>query len=89
MARIRVKLREAMLAYKDRTGEKMTYKVLAEKTGLAAGTLHNMAASPNYNATLESITKICLALDVTPGDLLVLIKDPPQAKKTSRKKRSS
>ena len=79
--RILIKLREAMLAYKRRTGERMTYAILAERTGLAEGTLHNMGSHRKYNATLATIARICRALDVTPGDLLELIDDPPKAKK--------
>ena len=85
--RIVIKLREAVLAFKRRTGERMTYDLLAERTGLAKGTLHNIGAERNYNATLRTIALICKELDVTPGDLLELIDDPPKArrKRTSRK----
>ncbi len=72
-----------MLAYKRRTGDRMTYEILAERTGLARGTLHNMGSRSGYNATLKTIALICRALDVTPGDLLELIDDPPK-KKTKR-----
>ena len=86
-ARIVIKLREAVLAFKRRTGERMTYDLLAERTGLAKGTLHNIGAERNYNATLKTIAVICNELDVTPGDLLELIDDRPQAKRTARKKK--
>ena len=84
--RIVIKLREAMLAYRRRTGERMTYAILAERTGLAEGTLHNMGSHRKYNATLATIAKICRALEVSPGDLLEVVDDPPDAKpKTKRK----
>ncbi len=78
--RIVIKLREAMLAYKRRTNERMTYQILAERTGIAEGTLRNMGSRPRYNATIGTLTKVCVALDVTPGDLLELIPDPPKTK---------
>jgi DNA-binding Xre family transcriptional regulator len=85
--RIVIKLREAMLAYKRRTGERMTYALLAERTGIAQGTLRNIGSQPTYNATIATLTSICIALDVTPGDLLELIDDPPKAKRRARRKK--
>ena len=84
--RIAIKLREAIQAYKRRTDERMTYQILADRTGIAVGTLQNMGSRPGYNATLATLAKICRALDVTPGDLLELIDEPP--KPTSKKKRN-
>lgn len=76
--RIVIKLREAMIAYKRRTGERMTYTALAERTGIAQGTLRNMGSQPGYNATISTLTKICLALNVTPADLLELVEEAPK-----------
>ncbi len=76
-----------MLAYKRRTGEKMTYEILAGCTGLAAGTLQNMGSRPRYNASLATLAMICKALDVTPGDLLELIDDPPKKKQKAKKRK--
>ncbi len=87
MPRLAIKLREAMLAYKRHTGERMTYEILAERTGLATGTLQNMGSRPRYNASLATLARICKALDVTPGDLLELIDDPPKPKRRPKKKR--
>ena len=78
---IAIKLREAMEAYKRRTGQRMTYDILAEKTGIGHGTLRTIGSRDDYNATLVMLEKICRALDVTPGDLLELIDDPPKPKK--------
>ncbi|MGD8454347.1 MAG: helix-turn-helix transcriptional regulator [Phycisphaerae bacterium] len=80
MAQIIVKLREAMLAYKRRTGERMTYEILAQRTGLAVGTLQNMGSRPHYNASLATLARICKALDASPGDMLELIDEPPKPK---------
>lgn len=86
---VAIKLREAMEAYRRRTGQRVTYKVLAERTGIAHGTLQIMGSQPGYNATLAILEKICRALDVTFGDLLELIDDPPNAKRAKKKTRKS
>ncbi len=77
-----------MEAYRRRTGERVTYKVLAERTGIAHGTLQIMGSQPGYNATLAILEKICRALDVSFGDLLEVIDDPPKSKRkrTAKKK---
>jgi DNA-binding Xre family transcriptional regulator len=85
--RIIIKLREAMLAYKRRTGERMTYGILAERTGLAEGTLHNMGSRDGYHATLTTLARICGALGVTPGELLEFVPDPPKPKRRAKKKK--
>ncbi len=82
---IAIRLREAMAAYKRRTRQRITYEILAEMTGIAKGTLHHVGSRDDYNATLDLIERLCRALDVTPGDLLELIDDPPKPK--SKKKR--
>lgn len=80
-----VKIREAMERYRHRTGERLTYERLAEQTGLSRATLEAIAARPDYNPTLATIEKLCLALACTPGDLLELIPSPePAQKKRSR-----
>jgi DNA-binding Xre family transcriptional regulator len=76
---IAIKLREAMEAHRRRTGERLTYEKLSERTGIAKQTLHTIGSRDDYNATLELIEKLCRALAVTPGDLLELIDDLPQA----------
>ena len=75
-----------MLAYTRHNEEKMTYEILAKRTGLAAGTLQNMGSRPGYHASLATLAKICVALDVLPGDLLELMDDPPKQKKRKKKK---
>lgn len=65
---IRVKLREAMDAYRQRTGKKLTYELLAEQTGIALTTLQSLAR-PGYNTRLSTIEKLCVALECSPSDL--------------------
>ena len=83
---IEIRLREAMEASKRRTGNRVTYRTLADMSGIAKQTLHTIGSRDDYNATLETIEKLCRALDVTPGDLLELIDDPPKPKRRSKKK---
>ena len=85
---IAIKLREAMEAYKRRTGERMTYQILAERTGIAQGTLQIIGSRDDYNATLELIEKLCLALDVPIQEMLEIIPDPVNPKAKPRPKRS-
>jgi putative transcriptional regulator len=71
-ATIVVRIRQAMDAYRVRTGRRITYAMLAERTGLAKATIQSLATRPGYNATLKIIAKICAALDCELEDLLVL-----------------
>jgi DNA-binding Xre family transcriptional regulator len=82
-----IKLREAILAYKRGTGERMTYRILAERTGIAEGTLEVMGSRTDYNATIHTLEKICLVLDVTFGELLEIVPDAPKAKRAAGRKR--
>lgn len=61
-----------MDSHRRRTGERMTYERLAELAGLSRQTLESLASRPGYNSTLDTIAKLCRALDCQPGDLLVL-----------------
>lgn len=72
---MRVKLREVMADHRHRTGERMTYELLAERTGLSRATLESLASRPSYNTRLSTIEKICKALGCQPGDLLELAQD--------------
>lgn len=72
-----VKIREAMERYRYRTGERLTYEKLAERTGLSRTTIEAIAARPGYNTTLATIEKLCGALDCSPGDILELLPGAP------------
>ena len=83
-----VKLKEAMLGYWRRTGQKITYEELAAKTGLAPGTLQSIATREKYLPTLANVEKLCRALDVPFHDMVEMIDDPPKPKrKRSAKKK--
>jgi putative transcriptional regulator len=81
---IRVKLREAMDAYRQRTGKKLTYELLAEQTGIALTTLQSLAARAGYNTRLSTIEKICVALKCNPGDLLEMSTDSEEPDRETR-----
>lgn len=70
-----VKLREAMEAYRQRTGERLTYDIIAERTGIAVTTLQSLAARRGYNTRLSTIERLCRVLECAPGDLLALYDD--------------
>ena len=85
---IRVKLREAMEAYRLRTGQRITYAALAELSGVGEGTLSSIGSRVGYNVTLGTVEKICRALEVSFHDLVEVIDDTPKPKrKRSVKKR--
>jgi DNA-binding Xre family transcriptional regulator len=69
---LRVKLRKAMEEYRRTTGERMTYELLAKRTGLSRATLESLASRDTYNTRLSTIAKVCRALRCTPGDILEL-----------------
>ncbi len=72
---IEIRLRAAMAAYRRRTGLRLTYKNLAEMTGLSQSTIESIATRPQYNASLHTIGRLCAALGCTPGELLS-VNDP-------------
>jgi DNA-binding Xre family transcriptional regulator len=72
---IKVKLREAMENFRQRTGVRLTYDLLAEKTGISVDTLQSLATRASYNTRLTTIDKLCRALDCLPGDLCELTAD--------------
>jgi len=72
---LRVRLRDAMDAYRRRTGVRLTYRGLADASGLAVSTLQSLAARPSYNTRLSTIERLCVALNCQPGDLLELTED--------------
>ena len=64
-----------MDAYRLRSGQRLTYEALAERTGLSTETLQSLAARPGYNARLSTIEAICRALDCSPGEILELVEE--------------
>lgn len=77
-----VKLRDAIEAYRRRTFQKLTYEGLSSRCGVSVSVLKKIATVWKYRPSLDTIEKICRALEVTPGDLLELMDDPPTSTKT-------
>jgi DNA-binding Xre family transcriptional regulator len=69
---IYVKLREAMEAYRARTGVRLTYETISEHTKISIATLQSLATRPDYNTRLSTIEKLCREFECSPGDLLEL-----------------
>ena len=80
-----VKLREMIRAYEQRTGEKLSYAQLAERSGVARATIESLASRSAYNATLATIDKLCGALECSLTDLVHHESAPVQS--LGRKKR--
>jgi len=71
---LRIRLREAMEAYRQQTGVRMTYQKLADASGLSVATLQSLAARPEYNTRISTVERLCIALHCSPGELLELTK---------------
>ena len=65
-----IKLREAIAAYEERTGETLTYAELAAQTGLARATVESLGSRTTYSTTLKTIDKLCETLGCDLHDLL-------------------
>lgn len=67
---LKLRLREALDAHHARTGERITYEELAQRTGLSKATVESLATRPSYNTTLNTVDKLCAAIGCHPGDIL-------------------
>ncbi len=56
--------------YEQRTGDKLSYAQLAERSGVARATIESLASRSAYNATLATIDKLCGALECRLTDLV-------------------
>jgi len=63
---LRFDLRMALLDYQARTGIKMSYEDLSSDTGISIETLKSIATRKKYNATLNTISKISMSLNINP-----------------------
>lgn len=80
---IAVRLREAMERFRRRTGNRITYRQLSERTGISESTLQSIAARKSYNTTLHTVDRIASALDCP---LDVLLEQLPLALSTTQKR---
>lgn len=65
-----VKLRHAMESYRLKTGERITYQILSEKTGISEATLKTIGSKRTYNPSLNAIDALCKALQCDVPDIL-------------------
>lgn len=72
---IEVKLRAVMAAYSEKSGEKLTYQQLSERTGIAKATLEAIGSRPDYNTTLAVLDTLCDHLNCSISDLLEFKKE--------------
>lgn len=78
MGQIKFDLRAALEAFEARTGIRLTYESLAQRTGLSIDTIKSIASRDGYNATLKNIATICAALKSNPLDYLRWIDGPEE-----------
>lgn len=74
--RLVIRLKEAIQAYRRRTGEKLTYQILSDQTGVSLHTIQSMATRKGHVASLRNIERLCLFLECTPGEMLVIENQP-------------
>lgn len=75
MSQIKFDLRKALDEFEARTGMRLTYETLSNRTGLAVDTLKSIATRDDYQASLKNIASICDALKSNPIEYLVWIQD--------------
>lgn len=64
------KLKSAMSVYSQTSGKKLTYKALAEGSGLSLSAIESLAARPKYMPSMDVIDKLCGFLGCNVQDLL-------------------
>ncbi len=82
-----VKLRAAMESYRHRSDRRITYAELAERTGISTQTLSSIGSRRRYRPGLDTIEKLCRALNVPLHEMLEMIDDPPKRKASPRKQK--
>ena len=65
-----------------------TFYWLAKQTGISHTTLWRLKKAKAYGITLDTLEKICQALNCQPGELLRLAPDPKGKKKKSTKRKT-
>jgi len=76
-----------LIAEKEfREGRKLTYRTVAEETGLNMSTLTAYMTQRVERFDKSTLEKLSEYLNCQPGDLLVYSADPPQPKKKAPRK---
>jgi hypothetical protein len=75
MGQIKFDLRRALEDFEARTGIRLTYESLAQRTELSIETIKSIATRDDYNATLKNINSIFTALKSNPIDYMKWIEN--------------
>lgn len=88
-----IKLKEAMLAYGRKTGRNLSYRDVAEMTGIPAETLRSIGSRAGYHCPISRLEILCRTLETPLHEMLEMIDDPPELeptpKKTKKKKKTT
>jgi putative transcriptional regulator len=63
-----------------------TFYWLAKETGISHTTLWRLKKGKAYEVTLETLDKICQALNCQPGDILRFVSTRPRRQRSARPK---
>lgn len=74
---IRSRLKRLRLEKEEREGRKLSYRVIAEETGLSEGVILRINNSAFTKISTETLEKLCSYFGCTVGDLLEFV--PPVA----------
>lgn len=80
---IRFRLAEVMAEYAFRQGRRVEWKDVAEATGVHRSTLSKLLNVRGYNASIDSIDRLCTYFQCRVEDLMVHVPDeatPPTPK---------
>lgn len=76
---IRFRLAEVMAEYAFRNGKRVEWKDVAEATGVHRSTLSKLLNVRGYNASIDSIDRLCTYFQCRVEDLMVHVPDEATA----------
>lgn len=74
MMAIQFRLKELIAKHERVTGEKLTYRSLAERAHVTPKMINDLANQKSVRVNLSTIDRLCEALDVEVGELMVRVK---------------
>jgi DNA-binding Xre family transcriptional regulator len=72
---IQFTLKEHLARRQRQTGERLTYRALAERAHLTAAQISEIANNKMLYISLSTIDRLCQALGVQPGEILIRVPD--------------
>lgn len=72
---IQFNLAVIMAQYRQRTGQRLTYRFLAQETGINKNSLHAIASNQAVRADLRTLEVLCKFFDCRVSDLLIHVPD--------------